>query len=130
MNTVKAIVKAEMISKTKQQPNAGPCCWCCGTDEREVAEITEYLTEYLGRELVRNRSAKMAKLVQRGYAERVLRTFGKWDWNPCSIPLDANIRLSKKDCPQVVDPALPEQVRIIPRRSTFPSCRAGIVICV
>ena len=100
---MKAIVKAEMISKTKQQPNKGPCCWCCGTDEREVAEITEYLTEYLGRELVRNRSAKMAKLVQRGYAERVLRTFGMWDCKPCATQLDANGRLSKKYCPQVVD---------------------------
>ena len=33
-----------------------------GTDEREV-------TEYLGCELIRNRSAETAKLVQRGYAE-------------------------------------------------------------
>ena len=47
-----------------------------GTDEVEVTEnYTEYvfgnLTEYLGCELIRNRSAKTAKLVQWGYAERV-----------------------------------------------------------
>ena len=63
-----------------------------GTDEGEV-------TEYLGCELIRNRSAKTAKLVQRGYAERVLRTFGMWDCKPCDTPLDVNSRLSKKDCP-------------------------------
>jgi hypothetical protein len=64
-----------------------------GTDEGEV-------TEYLGCELIRNRSAKTAKLVQRGYAERVLRTFGMWDCKPChsATPLDANSRLSQKDC--------------------------------
>jgi hypothetical protein len=52
--------------------------------------------EYLACELIRNRSAKTAKLVQRGYAERVLRTFGMWDCKPCATPLDANSRLSRK----------------------------------
>jgi hypothetical protein len=33
-----------------------------GTDEGEV-------TEYIGCELIRNRSAKTAKLIQRGYTE-------------------------------------------------------------
>ena len=70
-----------------------------GTDEGEV-------NEYLGCELILNRSAKTAKLVQRGYAKGVLRTFGMWDCKSCVTPLDANNRLSKKDCPQVVDPAL------------------------
>ena len=64
-----------------------------GTDEGEV-------TEYLGCELIRNRSAKTAKLVQRGYDERVLRNFGMWDCMTCATPLDANSKLSKKDCPQ------------------------------
>ena len=77
-----------------------------GTDEGEV-------TEYLGCELIRNRSAKTAKLVQRGYAERVSKTFGMWDCRPCATPLDANSRLSKKDCPQVVDPALHRRYRSI-----------------
>ena len=69
------------------------------TDEGEV-------TEYLGCELIRNRLAKPAKLVQRGYAEQVLRTFGKLDCKPCATPLDANNRLSQEDSPEVVDPAL------------------------
>jgi hypothetical protein len=69
--------------------------------------------EYLGCELIRNRSAKTAKIVQRGYAERVLRTFGMWDCKPCATPLDASSRLSKKDCPQVVDPSLHRRHRSI-----------------
>ena len=40
-----------------------------GTDEREV-------TEYLGCELIRDRSTKTAKIVQKGYAERVLKPCG------------------------------------------------------
>jgi hypothetical protein len=63
--------------------------------------------------MIRNRSAKSAKLVQREYAERVLRTFGMWDCKPCATPLNANSRLSKKDCPQVVDPALHRRYRSI-----------------
>ena len=60
--------------------------------EREV-------TEYLGCEMIRDRSAKSATIVQKGYAERVLKTFGMWDWKTCDTPLDANSRLSKEDCP-------------------------------
>ena len=36
-----------------------------------------------------------------------------WDCKPCATPLDANSRLSKKDCPQVVDPALHRRYRSI-----------------
>ncbi len=68
-----------------------------GTDEGEV-------TKYLGCELIRDRSAKTAKIVQKGYAERVLKTFGMLDSKPCATPLDANSRLSQADYPQVVDP--------------------------
>jgi hypothetical protein len=70
-----------------------------GTDEGEA-------TEYLGCELIRDRLAKTATIVQKGYAERVLKTFGMWDCKPCATLLDANRRLSQADCPQVVDPAL------------------------
>jgi hypothetical protein len=42
-----------------------------GTDEGEVKE-------YLGCEVIRDRTARTGKLVQAGYAERVLRTFGMW----------------------------------------------------
>ena len=48
-----------------------------GTDEGEV-------TQYLGCELIRDREAKTAKLVQAGYAERVLKTFGMWYCKPVS----------------------------------------------
>jgi hypothetical protein len=60
------------------------------TDEGEV-------TEYLGCELIRDRSAKTAKIVRKGYAERVFKTFGMWDCKSCATPLDANSRLSKAD---------------------------------
>jgi hypothetical protein len=67
------------------------------TDEAEV-------TEYLGCEKIRYHEAKTAKVVQSGYAERVLKTFGMWDCHPVTTPLDAHNRLSKRDCPEVVDP--------------------------
>jgi hypothetical protein len=56
-----------------------------GTNEGEV-------TEYLGCELIRDHSAKTAKIVQKGNTECVLKT--------------VNSRLSKTDCPEVVDPVL------------------------
>ena len=43
-----------------------------GTDEGEV-------TEYLGCEIIGNREARTSKIVQAGYVERVLKTFGMWD---------------------------------------------------
>jgi hypothetical protein len=67
------------------------------TDEGEV-------TEYLGCELVRDRKARTGQLIQAGYAERVLRVFNMWECNPVATPLDPNVRLSKLDCPDVVDP--------------------------
>ena len=36
-----------------------------------------------------------------------------WDCKSCDTPLDANSRLSKKDCPQVVDPPLHHRYRSI-----------------
>ena len=77
-----------------------------GTDEGEV-------TQYLGCEVIRDRTARTAKLVQAGYAERVLRTFGMWDCKPIHTPLDANSRLTKGDCPEVVDPILHRRYRSI-----------------
>jgi hypothetical protein len=70
-----------------------------GTDEGEV-------TEYLGCELIRDRSAKTGTFVQKGYTERVFKTFGMWDCKCCATPLDTNSRLSQSDYPQVVDPVL------------------------
>ena len=43
-----------------------------GTDEGEV-------TEYLGCDLIRDRSTKTPTIVQKGHTERVLKTFGMWD---------------------------------------------------
>ena len=67
-----------------------------GTDEGEM-------TEYLG----------IGRLVQSGYAERVLRTFNMWDSHPVATPLDPNVRLSKLDCPSVVDPKVHHRYRSI-----------------
>ena len=77
-----------------------------GTDEGEV-------TEYLGCELVRDRKARTGRLVQAGYAERVLRAFSMWDSHPVATPLDPNVRLSKLDCPAVVDPNVHRKYRSI-----------------
>ena len=59
------------MSKFKQEL----LTWFQGTDEGEVKE-------YLGCEVIRDRAARTGKMVQAGYAERVLRTFGMWDCNP------------------------------------------------
>jgi hypothetical protein len=68
-----------------------------GTDEGEV-------TEYLGCEIIRNREVSTTEIVQFANTECVLKTFGMWDCNPVKKPLDANNRLSKSYCPEVVDP--------------------------
>ena len=77
-----------------------------GTDEGEV-------TEYLGCQLVRDRKTRSGHLVQAGYAERVLRAFNMWDSHPVATPLDPNVRLSKLDCPAVVDPHVHRRYRSI-----------------
>ena len=77
-----------------------------GTDDGEVKE-------YLGCEVIRDRKARTGKLVQAGYAERVLRTFDMWDCNHALTPLDPNIRLSKRDSPEAIDPRLHRRMRSI-----------------
>jgi hypothetical protein len=77
-----------------------------GTDEGEV-------TEYLGCEIIRDRAARTAKIVQSGYAERVLKTLGMQDCHTVKTPLDANNRLSKRDCPEVVAPNVYTRYRSI-----------------
>ncbi len=64
------------------------------------------MTEYLECERVRDRKARTEQLIQAGYAERVLRVFNMWDCNPVATPMEPNVRLSKLDCPEVVDPLL------------------------
>ena len=78
-----------------------------GTDEGKV-------TQYLGCELIRDRKARTTKLVQSGYAERVLsKTFGMWNCKPVSTPLDSNSWISKSDCPEVIDPVVHRRYRSI-----------------
>jgi hypothetical protein len=77
-----------------------------GTDEGEVKE-------YLGCEVIRDRAARTGKMVQAGYAERVLHTFGMWYCSPVLIPLDPNVRLTKRDSPELVDPRLHRRMRSI-----------------
>ena len=75
-----------------------------GTDEGE-------LTRHLGCELVRDRERRTGTLSQSGYAEKILRTYGMWDCKPVTTPLKPGVRLSKKDSPEFVDPALHRRYR-------------------
>jgi hypothetical protein len=77
-----------------------------GTDEGEVQE-------YLGCEVITDSAARTGKMVQAGYVERVLRTFGTWDCNPVLTPFDPNVRLTKRDSLEVVDPRLHRRMRSI-----------------
>jgi hypothetical protein len=52
-------------------------------------------------------------MVQAGYAESMMRTFGMWDCNPVLTPLDPNVRLTKRDSPEIVDPRLHRRMRSI-----------------
>ncbi len=54
--------------------------------------------------LIRDRNAKTAKLVQTGYVEQVLKTFGILGCNPVATPWDPNNLLSKRYCPDIIDP--------------------------
>jgi hypothetical protein len=55
---------------------------------------------------VRDRKARTGQLIQAGYADRVLRVFNMWECKPVARPLDPNVRLSKLDCPEVVESVL------------------------
>jgi hypothetical protein len=62
---------------------------------------------------VRDQKARTGQLIQSGYAERVLRVFNLWECNPVATPLDPNVRHSKSDCPDVVDPLVHRKYRSI-----------------
>ena len=68
-----------------------------GTDEGEV-------TRYLGCQLQRDSQLGPGQILQTGYAEKVLRTYGLWETTPVVTPLKPGVRLSKKDCPDYMDP--------------------------
>ncbi len=61
------------------------------------------------------RTGQSGQLIQAGYAERVLRVFNMWECNPVATPMDPNVRLSKLECPEVVDPLLHRKYRRIVR---------------
>jgi hypothetical protein len=63
--------------------------------------------------LSRDRNTRTGHPVQAGYAERVLRAFDVWESHPVATPLDPNVRLSKLDCPAVVDPRVHRKYRSI-----------------
>ena len=62
---------------------------------------------------IRDRKSKIYKLVQAGYTERVLKTFGMWDCKSVVTPLDPNNRLSKREWPEVIDPIVHHRYRSI-----------------
>jgi hypothetical protein len=66
-----------------------------------------------------DRKAKTAQLVQAGYAERVLKTFGILDCKPVATPLDPNNRLSTRDCPDAIDPIVHRRYRSITGCSSY-----------
>jgi len=68
------------------------------------------LMEYLGCEVVRSADGSMT-LRQSAYSERILRTYQAWDFNPVKTPLEPGKRLTKRDSPSVVDPALHRNYR-------------------
>ena len=74
-----------------------------GTDDGE-------LQEYLGCEVVRSPVGDIT-LRQSAYAERILRTYGAWDFHAVKTPLEPGKRLTKKDSPEFVDPMLHRQYR-------------------
>jgi hypothetical protein len=70
-----------------------------GTDEGPVKQ-------YLGCEVIHDVEGGVLTLKQSGYAERVLKLYSLWDAPPVKTPMRPGERLSKNDCPQVVNPAL------------------------
>ena len=77
-----------------------------GTDEGPV-------TQYLGCEFIRDRTRRTGELRQSAYAQKVLKKFEMWNCNPVKTPLEAGYRLTKEDCPQVVDADLQRKFRTL-----------------
>eukprot|EP00961_Rhodomonas_salina_P157410 2119706-Rhodomonas_salina.1 len=63
------------------------------------------LTEYLGCEVIIDAAGNLT-LRQSAYAEHILRTYDAWDLHSIKTPLEPGKRLTKKDSPAFVDPAL------------------------
>eukprot|EP00961_Rhodomonas_salina_P215343 2908492-Rhodomonas_salina.1 len=77
-----------------------------GTDEGDV-------TEYLGCNVVRDRAAKTLHLRQSSYIQKILAHHGMTDANLVKTPMELGVRLSKKDCPKVLDLVIQAEYRAI-----------------
>ena len=77
-----------------------------GTDEGPV-------TQYLGCEFIRDRKKRTGELRQSAYAQKVLRKFEMWDCTTVKTPLEPGYRLTKQDCPEVVDADLQRRYRAL-----------------
>eukprot|EP00961_Rhodomonas_salina_P094115 1266341-Rhodomonas_salina.1 len=75
--------------------------------------------EYLGCEVVRDWEKGSLSILQRGYTERVLKIYGFDKATPVRTPLSPGIRLTKQDCPAVLDPALHRRYRGIVGHLSF-----------
>ena len=75
-----------------------------GTDEGEV-------TEYLGCFIERDRALGTITIRQSHYIKRILALYGMQDANPRKTPMEPGVRLSKTDCPTVVDPTVHRMYR-------------------
>eukprot|EP00961_Rhodomonas_salina_P023287 312990-Rhodomonas_salina.1 len=75
--------------------------------------------EYLGCEVVRDWEKGSLSLLQHGYTERVLKIYGFENATPARTPLSPGIRLTKLDCPAVLDPALHRRYRCIEGHLSF-----------
>ena len=82
-----------------------------GTDEGEVHE-------YLGCEVVRDPQTGTISLNQKGYIRRILQIYGATDARPARTPLSGR-RLTMKDCPANLDPALHKRYRGIVGHLSF-----------
>eukprot|EP00961_Rhodomonas_salina_P056825 763673-Rhodomonas_salina.2 len=69
-----------------------------GTDEGEV-------TTYLGCELIRDRANQSINFRQAVYPRKILQLYGEWEKPAVKTPMEAGVRLSTVDSPEVADPA-------------------------
>eukprot|EP00961_Rhodomonas_salina_P076425 1026382-Rhodomonas_salina.1 len=83
-----------------------------GTDEGEV-------TEYLGCDIVRDREQGTLTIRQTAYIRKCIAVHGMTNANPVKTPMEPGVRLSKRDCPKVVDAAIQEEYRAIVGHVSF-----------
>eukprot|EP00961_Rhodomonas_salina_P197970 2671328-Rhodomonas_salina.1 len=83
-----------------------------GTDEGEV-------TEYLCCDIIRDRAAGTLTIKQTAYIQRILAHHGMQDANPVKTLMEPGVRLLRRDCPTVVDPAVQDEYRAIVSHVSF-----------